>query len=338
MTTMPSAQIKQANSQFEIINKDIPRPNAQQVRVKVHACGVCHSDLLTQNGQWPGIHYPRCPGHEITGVIDEIGPAAPPIWQKGQRVGVGWNGGYCGYCNACRHGDFINCENLQIPGISYDGGYSQYVIVPANALVALPDELSFVEAAPILCAGITTFNALRHAGAIAGDTVAIQGVGGLGHLAIQFANKMGFKTIAISAGKDKEPLAKKLGAHVYINAENENPAAILKKHGGARVILSTAPSGKAMSTLVDGLGREGVLMVIGAGFDPIQVTPIQLISGKHRIQGWASGNPIDSEQALRFCAIHGVRAMIEEFPINQVQQAFDKMLKGDVRFRAVLTF
>lgn len=338
MTTMSCAQIKQANSPFEIINKDIPKPNAQQVRVKVHACGVCHSDVLTQSGQWPSIHYPRSPGHEITGVIDEIASAVPPIWHKGQRVGVGWNGGYCGYCNACRHGDFINCENLQIPGISYDGGYSQYVIVPANALAALPNELSFAEAAPILCAGVTTFNALRNSGAIAGDTVAIQGVGGLGHLAIQFANKMGFKTIAISTGEDKEPLAKKLGAHVYINTENEDPIAILKKHGGARIILSTVPSGKAMSALIDGLSREGVLMVIGAGHDSIQVTPLQLISGKHRLQGWASGSSIDSEEALRFCVIHGVRAMIEEFPINQVQQAFDKMLKGDVRFRAVLTF
>lgn len=337
MSTMPSMQVKQAGSEFELVQKEIPQPGPQQVRIKVHACGICHSDVMTQSGHWPGIQYPRSPGHETVGIIDELGVNVPPTWKKGQRVGIGWNGGYCGYCNACRRGDFINCLHLQIPGIHYDGGYTQYVIAPAVALAALPNELSFAEAAPILCAGVTTFNALRHSGAIAGDLVAIQGVGGLGHLAIQFANKMGFKTVAISKGKDKEALAKKLGAHLYLNSDNNDPAKALGDLGGARVILSTAPSGKAMSALINGLGREGELLVIGAGLDPIQVTPIQLIVGRKRIQGWPSGNPIDSEDALQFCVLNGIRAMVEEFPLSQTQIAYDKMLKNEVRFRAVLT-
>lgn len=336
MPTMHTMRINQAGSKFELIQEEIPQPGPLQVRIKVHACGICHSDVMTQSGQWPGIQYPRSPGHEIAGTIDEMGPSVPPIWKKGQRVGIGWNGGYCGYCIACRRGDFIACQNLQIPGIHYDGGYTQYVIAPAVALAALPDELSFAEAAPILCAGITTFNALRHSGAIAGDLVAIQGVGGLGHLAIQFANKMGFKTIAVSTGKDKEPLAKKLGAQIYLNSEIEDPVQALQDLGGMRAILSTAPSGKAMSSLINGLGRNGVLLVIGAGSDPIQVTPIQLIGGRKCIQGWPSGNSIDSEDTLKFCVLNNVRPMIEEFPLDQTQLAFDKMLKNDVRFRAVL--
>jgi D-arabinose 1-dehydrogenase-like Zn-dependent alcohol dehydrogenase len=334
---MFTAQIKKPNTEFAIIEKEIPQPGPKHVRIKIQACGVCHSDVLTQSGQWPGIEYPRAPGHEITGVIDELGDDIPPIWKKGQRVGVGWNGGYCGYCSSCRHGDFINCLNLTVPGIHYDGGYAEYTVAPANSLVALPDELTFAEAAPMLCAGVTTFNALRHSEALAGDVVAVQGIGGLGHLAVQFAHKMGFRTIAISNGSDKESFAKKLGADVYLDSEKQDPASELKRHGGARVILSTAPSGKAMSSLVDGLSRDGVLLVIGAGPDPIAVTPLQLIGGRHRIQGWPSGNPIDSEEALRFCALHGVKAMIEKFPLQQAQIAFDKMLKGQVRFRAVLT-
>ncbi len=337
MPNMKVAQVQSPGSKFEIVEKEIPQPGTQYVRIKVKACGVCHSDVLTQSGQWPGIQYPRAPGHEIAGIIDELGSDTPPIWKKGQKVGVGWNGGYCGYCNSCRQGDFINCLHLTITGIHYDGGYAEYVVVPANALVALPDEFSFAEAAPILCAGVTTFNALRHSGATAGDVVAIQGIGGLGHLAIQFAHKMGFKTIAISNGKDKESFARKLGADVYIDFEKQDPVHDLKQHGGARVVLSTAPSGKAMSSLINGLGREGVLMAIGAGADSIEVTPLQLISGRHRIQGWPSGNPIDAEETLRFCVLHHVRAMIEEFPLQQAQIAFDKMLKGQVRFRAVLT-
>lgn len=337
MPTMHIAQLKKPNSKFEIIEKELPQPGPKQVRIKIHACGVCHSDVLTQSGLWPGIEYPRAPGHEITGVIDELGNDVPPIWEKGQKVGVGWNGGYCGYCTSCRHGDFINCVNLKVPGIHYDGGYAEYTIVPANSLVALPEELAFAEAAPMLCAGITTFNALRHSGALAGDVVAIQGIGGLGHLAIQFAHKMGFKTIAISNGSDKEPFVKKLGADFYLDSAKQDPVSALKRHGGARVILSTAPSGKAMSSLIDGLGREGVLITIGVGPDPIEVTSLQLIGGRHRIQGWPAGNPIDSEETLRFCVLHGVRAMIEKFPLQQAQIAFDKMLKGQVRFRAVLT-
>lgn len=337
MSTMYIAQIQKPHSKFEILEKEIPQPGSKCVRIKVQACGICHSDVFAQSGQWPDIKYPRAPGHEVTGIIDKLGNDIPPIWKEGQRVGVGWNGGYCGFCNPCRHGDFINCDNLTIPGIHYDGGYAEYTIVPATALVALPDELSFAEAAPMLCAGVTTFNALRHSGALPGDLVAIQGIGGLGHLAIQFAHKMGFKTIAISKGSDKKSLVEKLGADFYLDSEKQDPASILKQQGGARVILSTAPSGKAMSSLIDGLGREGVLIVIGVGNDPIEVTPLQLIAGRHRIQGWAAGNPIDSEETLRFCALHGVRAMIEKFPLQQTQMAFNKMLKGQVRFRAVLT-
>jgi D-arabinose 1-dehydrogenase-like Zn-dependent alcohol dehydrogenase len=337
MPTLHAAQIKKPNSKFEMIEKEIPQPGPKHVRVKIQACGICHSDVLTQSDQWPGIEYPRIPGHEITGTVEELGSDIPPIWKEGQRVGVGWDGGYCGYCTSCRHGDFINCLNLTVPGIHYDGGYADYAIVPANSLVALPDELSFEEAAPMLCAGITTFNALRHSGAIAGDVVAIQGIGGLGHLAIQFAHKMGFKTIAISSGSDKEALVKKLGADVYIDSGKQNPASELKRHGGARVILSTVPSGKAMSSLIDGLGRDGVLIAIGVSSDPIEVTPLQLIGGRHRIQGWPAGSPSDSEETLRFCVLHGVRAMIEKFPLQQAQVAFDKMLTGEMRFRGVLT-
>jgi D-arabinose 1-dehydrogenase-like Zn-dependent alcohol dehydrogenase len=337
MATMKTVQVEKPNSKFAMHNKEIPQPGPKHVRIKIQACGVCHSDVLTQGGLWPGIEYPRVPGHEITGTVDELGNDIPPIWKKGQRVGIGWNGGYCGYCDSCRHGDFINCLNLTVPGIHYDGGYAEYVIVPANSLVSLPDELSFAEAAPMLCAGVTTFNALRNSGALAGDVVAIQGIGGLGHLAIQFAHKMGFKTIAISNGSDKASLAKKLGADFYLDSEQQNPTSDLKRQGGARVILATAPSGKAMSSLIDGLSRDGVLIVIGIAPDPLEVTPLQLITDRHRIQGWPSGNPTDSEETLRFCALHDIRAMIEKFPLQQAQSAFDKMLNGRVRFRAVLT-
>ncbi len=335
MPTMCAAQVKQAGSKLEMAQKDIPQPGPREVRIKVAACGICHSDVLTQAGLWPGLQFPRSPGHEIAGVIDEVGSDVVP-WKKGQRVGVGWSGGYCGYCSSCRHGDFILCKNLKIPGIHYDGGYAEYVIAPTVALAALPDELSFAEAAPILCAGITTFNALRHSCARAGDVVAIQGVGGLGHLAIQFANKMGFKTVAISQGKDKEALARKLGAHEYLDADQGDPAVALTKLGGAKVILATAPSGKAMSLLVDGLGDEGELLAVGAGQDPIQVTSLQLIGLKRQIKGWPSGNSIDSEETLRFCALTGIRPMIEEFPLADAETGFEKMLQNKLRFRGVL--
>src|SRR5437868_1189321 len=287
---MKVAQISKPGGDFEIVERDIPEPEAGQVRIKVHACGVCHSDVLTKEGLWPGIQYPRIPGHEVAGVIDEVGSGVS-TWKIGQRVGVGWHGGQDGTCRECRRGDFRNCRNLKISGISYDGGYQQYMVAPIEALVAVPDGLNDAEAAPLLCAGITTYNALRHSGALPGDLVAVQGVGGLGHLGIQFAQKFGYKVAAIGRGAENAPLAKKLGANVYIDSKSTNAAEELQKLGGAQVILATAPSSKAMSELIDGLGPNGKLMVVGASTDPIEVTPVQLIFGNHAIQGWASGTP-----------------------------------------------
>src|SRR5271156_2171048 len=275
---MKAAQISKPGGDFEIVEREIPNPEAGQVRIKVQACGVCHSDMLTKEGAWPGIEYPRAPGHEVAGIIDE-GDAGVSAWKKGQRVGVGWHGGQDGTCLSCRRGDFRNCRNLKIPGISYDGGYQQYMVAPVEALAPIPESLSDVEAAPLLCAGITTYNALRHSGAMPGDLVAVQGIGGLGHLGIQFASKFGYKVAAIGRGSENAALAKKLGANVYIDSKATNAAAELQKLGGAQVILATAPSSKAMSELIDGLGPNGKLVVIGATFDPIEVTPIQLISG-----------------------------------------------------------
>src|SRR5437773_8159438 len=311
VATMKVAQVSNPGSDFQIVEREIPEPGAGQVRIKVHACGICHSDVLTKEGAWPGIQYPRVPGHEVAGIIDEVG-AGVSDWKTGQRVGVGWHGGQDGTCLQCRRGDFRNCRNLKIPGISYDGGYQQYMVAPVEALAAIPESLSDVEAAPLLCAGITTFNALRHSGAFPGDLVAVIGVGGLGHLGIQFASKFGYKVVAIGRGSENAALAKKLGASVYIDSKSTNAAEGLQKMGGAQVILATAPSSKAMSELIDGLGPNGKLMVIGATFDPIEVTPVQLISGSRTIQGWASGTPTDSEDTLRFAGLTGVRPMIEK--------------------------
>jgi D-arabinose 1-dehydrogenase-like Zn-dependent alcohol dehydrogenase len=330
------AQISKPGGDFEIVERDIPEPEAGQVRIKVQACGVCHSDTLTKDGAWPGIEYPRIPGHEVVGRIDEVG-AGVAAWTKGQRVGVGWHGGHDGTCNACRRGDFGNCQNLKIAGISYDGGYQQYMLAPVEALVAIPENLNDVEAAPLLCAGITTFNALRHSGASPGDLVAVQGIGGLGHLGIQFANKFGYRVAAIGRGGENAALAKKLGATVYIDSRATNAAEALQEMGGAQVILATAPNAKAMSELIDGLGPHGKLMVIGAAFDPIEVTPIQLINGSRAIQGWASGTPTDSEDTLRFAELTGVRPMIETYPLEKAAAAYARMLSGDAQFRVVLT-
>ncbi|HVB86088.1 MAG TPA: alcohol dehydrogenase [Candidatus Dormibacteraeota bacterium] len=334
--TMKSARIARPGGAFEIVDVEIPRPQAGQVRIKVQACGVCHSDVLTKEGAWPGIQYPRVPGHEIAGVIDELGVGVI-AWKQGQRVGVGWHGGHDNTCLSCRRGDFTNCLNLKIPGISYDGGYQQYMIAPEEALAALPESLSNVEAAPLLCAGVTTYNSLRHSGAMPGDLVAVQGVGGLGHLGIQFASKFGYKVAAIGRGPENSDLAKKLGASVYIDSQAGKPAEALQKLGGARVILATAPSAKAMSELIDGLGPNGKLMVIGAAFDAIEVTPVQLISGVKSIQGWAAGTPADSEDTLRFAELSGVRPMIETYPLEKAGEAFDRMMSGKAQFRVVLT-
>jgi D-arabinose 1-dehydrogenase-like Zn-dependent alcohol dehydrogenase len=333
---MKAAQVPKPGSDFEIVEHEIPRPEAGHVRVKVQACGVCHSDALTKEGQWPGIQYPRVPGHEIAGIVDELG-AGVTEWKKGQRVGVGWHGGHDETCVPCRRGDFGNCVNMQIPGISYDGGYQQYMVAPANALVAMPDGLNDVEAAPLLCAGITTYNALRHSGAMPGDLVAIQGIGGLGHLGIQFANKFGYKVAAIGRGTEDTALAKKLGANVYIDSKATNAAEELQKLGGAQVILATAPSSKAMSELINGLGPNGKLVVIGATFEPIEVTPVQLITGSRSIQGWASGTPADSEDTLRFAELSGVRPMIEIYPLEKAGEAYARMMSGKAQFRVVLT-
>jgi D-arabinose 1-dehydrogenase-like Zn-dependent alcohol dehydrogenase len=336
MTKMKVVQVSKAGADFELVEREIPEPDAGQVRIKVQACGVCHSDVLTKEGLWPGIQYPRVPGHEVAGIIDEVG-AGVSAWKKGQRVGVGWHGGQDNTCRECRRGDFRNCQNVKVCGISYDGGYQQYMVAPVEALAAIPESLSDVEAAPLLCAGITTFNALRHSGAYPGDLVAVLGIGGLGHLGIQFANKFGYKVAAIGRGSENAALAKKLGATLYIDSKSTNAAEALQKLGGAQVILATAPSSKAMSELIDGLGPNGKLMVIGATFDPIEVTPVQLISGSRTIQGWAAGIPADSEDTLRFAELTGVRPMIETYPFEKAADAYARMMSGNAQFRVVLT-
>jgi D-arabinose 1-dehydrogenase-like Zn-dependent alcohol dehydrogenase len=333
---MKVAQVPSAGADFQIVDREIPRPGVAQVRIKVQACGICHSDVLTKEGGWPGIQYPRIPGHEVAGVIDELG-AGVSEWKQGQRVGVGWHGGQDGTCPACRRGDFRNCRNLKIPGISYDGGYQQYMLAPVEALVAIPESLSAAEAAPLLCAGITTFNALRHSGAMPGDLVAVVGIGGLGHLGVQFANKFGYKVAAIGRGSGNAALAQKLGASVYIDSKSTSAAGALQKLGGAQVILVTAPSSKAMSELIDGLAPNGKLMVVGVAFDPIEVTPLQLISGSRTIQGWAAGTPADSEDTLRFAELTGVRPMIETYPLERAGEAYARMMSGSAQFRVVLT-
>ncbi len=336
MAQMKAVQVSKPGGDFEIVEREIPVPDAGQVRIKVQACGVCHSDVLTKEGLWPGIEYPRVPGHEIAGIVDEVG-AGVSAWKKGQRVGVGWHGGHDNTCRECRRGDFRNCRNAKVCGISYDGGYQQYMVAPVEALVSIPDSLNDAEAAPLLCAGITTYNALRHSGALPGDLVAVVGIGGLGHLGIQFANKFGYKVAAIGRGSENAVLARKLGANVYIDSTATNAAEELQKLGGAQVILATAPSSKLMSQLIDGLGPNGELMVIGATFDPIEVTPIQLISGSKTIQGWAAGTPADSEDTLRFAELSGVRPMIETYPLEKAAEAYARMMSGKAEFRVVLT-
>jgi D-arabinose 1-dehydrogenase-like Zn-dependent alcohol dehydrogenase len=333
---MKVAQISKPGGGFEIVEREIPKPGAGEVLIKVQACGVCHSDVLTKEGLWPSIQYPRVPGHEVAGVIHEVGTGVT-AWKIGQRVGVGWHGGQDNTCRECRRGDFRNCRNLKVTGISYDGGYQEYMLAPIEALAAIPDTLNDAEAAPLLCAGITTYNALRHSGALPGDLVAIQGIGGLGHLGIQFANKFGYNVAAIGRGSENEFLAKKLGANVYIDSAASNAAQELQKLGGAQVILATAPSSKAMSALIDGLGPNGTLLVVGAAAESIEVTPLQLITGSKRVQGWASGAAADSEDTLHFAAQSGVRPMIETYPLEKAGEAFARMMSGKAQFRVVLT-
>jgi D-arabinose 1-dehydrogenase-like Zn-dependent alcohol dehydrogenase len=337
MPKMRVVQITDPNGLFELVERAIPEPSAGSVRLREEACGICHSDSFTKEGLWPGIQYPRVPGHEVAGTIDAVGPGVAG-WTPGQRVGVGWHGGHCGYCESCRRGDFVTCQiALQVPGITYDGGYAEYMIAPVGALALIPEGLSAVDAGPLMCAGITTFNALRHSSARAGEMVAVLGVGGLGHLGIQFAAKMGFKTVAIARGRDKEPLARQLGAWHYIDSQAQDAAAELLKLGGAAVILATVTNGKAMNAVLGGLGVHGKLIVLGAAEEPLEVSALLLIAGRRSVMGWYSGTSIDAQDTLAFSVLTGVRAMTEVFPLERVTEAYERMMSGQARFRVVLT-
>jgi D-arabinose 1-dehydrogenase-like Zn-dependent alcohol dehydrogenase len=336
MARMRVVQVAAPGAPFELVERELPSPGNGEVRIRVEACGICHSDSFAKEGAFPGIPYPIVPGHEVAGRIDAVGPGAEP-WRAGQRVGVGWYGGHCGRCDRCRRGDFITCREGRIPGITFDGGYADYMIAPAQALARIPDELAAESAAPLLCAGITTFNALRNSGARAGDLVAVLGIGGLGHLALQFASRMGFDTVAIARGKDKERLARTLGARRYLDSQADDVAAELSARGGARVILATVTSAKAMTAVIDGLAVDGKLLVIGAAPEPIEVSPLQLIGRRASIQGWPSGVAADSEETLSFSAFSEVRPMVETFPLEQAAAAYDRMMSGAARFRVVLT-
>ena len=336
MPKMKVAAVPKPGADFELVEREIPAPGAGQVRVRVQACGICFSDHLTKDGLFPGIQYPRVPGHEVAGVVDELGSGVAS-WKKGQRVGVGWHAGHDFTCRACREGDFINCTNEKISGIHFDGGYQEYMIVGAEGLAAIPDSLDPAEAAPLLCAGITTFNALRHSGAQPGDLVAIQGIGGLGHLGVQFAAKSGYTVVAVGRGPENAALAKKLGAQTYIDSKAANAAQELQKLGGAKVILATAPSSKSMSDLFPGLARNGKMVVVGADAAPLEISPMNLLMGRTTLQGWASGIATDSEDTLRFAALTGVRPMIEKFPLEKVAEGFARAMSGHAQFRVVLT-
>ncbi|HEX2056142.1 MAG TPA: alcohol dehydrogenase [Nitrospiraceae bacterium] len=336
MARMKAVQASRPGGEWDVVERDIPEPQPGQVRIKVEACGICHSDMFVKEGHWPGLQYPRVPGHEVAGRIDVVGTGVT-MWKPGQRVGVGWHGGHCGQCESCRRGDFIMCRVGKICGFSYDGGWAEYLTVPAEAVAALPDGLVADEAAPLLCAGITTFNSLRNSGAKAGDLVAVQGVGGLGHLAIQYAAKFGFQTVAVGRGKDKESLAKKLGAMYYVDASAADPAKALQDLGGARVILATAPDSKGIALMVDGLGVNGKLLIVAAPGEPIAVNPVTLIMKRASVQGWPSGTANDSEDTLRFSVAAGVHPMVERYPLARAREAYQQMISGKARFRVVLT-
>jgi len=336
MPKMRAAQVSKPKGAFEIVERDVPEPGAGSVRIKVQACGVCHSDSMIKEGLWPGLEYPRVPGHEVVGLIDAVGPGVTG-WTVGERVGVGWNGGYCGYCDACRRGDFFACQTAtRVTGITSDGGYADYMTAQSSAVARVPKELSEIDAAPLLCAGVTTFNALRHSGAGPGDVVAVLGLGGLGHLGVQYAAKMGFKTVAIARGKDKEPLARKMGASHYIDNQAQDPAAELARLGGAKAILATATSSEAMASVVSGLAVNGTMLLIGA-VGSLEVNPLFLLTGCRSVKGWYSGVSIDSQDALRFSALTGVRSMNEVLPLERVNEAYERMMSGKARFRVVLT-
>lgn len=336
MPSMKAVQVSRPGGELELVEREIPKPGAGQVRIRVQACGVCHSDTFTKDGTFPGITYPRVPGHEIVGVIDDVGPGVV-AWRKFERVGVGWHGGHDGTCLACRRGDFANCASNLVCGISYDGGYAEFMVAPVEAVARMPESLDAAEAAPLMCAGLTTFNALRHSGAGPGDLVAIQGIGGLGHLGLLFARKSGFRVAAVGRGAQTLALAKKLGADVYIDSATVDAATELQRLGGARAIVATAPSGKAMSALIAGLGPNGTLMVVGAAADPIEVSSGALIAGRRRVQGWSAGIPAEAEDTLRFAETTGVRAMIEKVPLARAAEGYARMISGKAEFRVVLT-
>jgi D-arabinose 1-dehydrogenase-like Zn-dependent alcohol dehydrogenase len=336
MPKMRAVQVPKPGGAFELIEREIPEPGPGLVRIKVEACGICHGDSVVKEGHFPGIQYPRVPGHEVAGVVDAAGPGVVP-WKPGDRVGVGWYGGHCGHCPSCRRGDFLNCRTAQVTGITFDGGYADYMVVPAQALALIPSELSAADASPLVCAGITTFNALRHSGARAGELVAVLGLGGLGHLGIQYAARMGFNTVAIARGKDKAPLAFKLGARQYIDSTAQSPAEELQKLGGANLILATVTNSAAMNAVVGGLGIGGKLLVVGASFEPMAISPLALIPGSRSVAGWASGTAIDSEDTMNFSVLTGVRSVNEFFPLEHAAEAYEHMMSGRARFRVVLT-
>ncbi|MGC8624629.1 MAG: alcohol dehydrogenase [Phycisphaerae bacterium] len=335
MATMRAVQVSRAKGDFELVHRPIPEPGMRDIRIKVEACGVCHSDMFIKEGLFPGITYPRIPGHEIIGTVDAVGVAVK-TFKPGQRVGVGWHGGHCFVCDSCRRGDFIHCGQEQIAGISYDGGYADYCVVPQEAVALVPEGLDSTNAAPLMCAGVTTYNALRHSGARSGDVVAIQGLGGLGHLGVQFARAMGFHTVAISGSNAKRELAAKLGAHDYVDTSKQSPAEALQKWGGAHVILATAPDSKSMQPLIAGLGIGGRLVIVGVGTEPVPVLPLQLIGATKSISGWPAGTAMDSQDTMNFAALTGIKVMVENFPLEKAAEAYDHMIANKVRFRAVL--
>lgn len=333
---MKAMQIEEPGGDFKRAEKEIPQPADHEVLIKVEACGVCHSDLFVKEGSFPGLEFPRVPGHEIVGRVKELGKNVS-LWHEGQRVGVGWHGGHCFECEACRRGDFINCENGQVTGIHFDGGYAEYLVAPAQAVVNVPDTLNSAEAAPLLCAGITTFNALRNSNVRPGKRVAVQGIGGLGHLAVQYANKFGCEVVAISRGTEKKKLAQKLGAHHFIDSDNQNVAEALQQLGGAKVILATAPNSKAMSSAIDGLDVNGTMMIVGVSQDPVEVTPMQLINDRRSIRGWPSGDAKAAEDTLNFSALQNIVPEIETYPLEEAGKAYERMINNEAKFRAVLT-
>ncbi len=332
---MKAVIVEKPGADFAVAERAVTEPGPGAVRVRVAACGICHSDSFVKEGHWPGLVYPRSPGHEVAGVIDAVGPDVT-AWSPGDRVGVGWHGDNCGQCEPCRRGDFVNCARLRITGMDFDGGYQQYMIAPVRGLARIPDALTFAQAGPLLCAGVTTFNSLRHSRAMPGDIVAIHGIGGLGHLGVQFARHFGFHVVAISRGKDKEDLALRLGAHRYLDGDSVNAAQELTKMGGAKVIVATAPNSRAISALVDGLGLDGTLLSIAGAMEPMSISPIQLINKRRSVQGWPSGTSKDSEDTLNFCALTGIRPMIEEFPLEDAAQGYERMITNRARFRVVL--